>query len=220
MGAQESIYSPSGVRGFSLIVRHSPFSLLGGLIFSRNVDTKFYLLLLNILPKWTTSGALQDREKLTEAFCEYYSNGGVEGASELVKERFEISRKYGFSDDALSRMDIGLAQALLANSVPITTWMVLRIFSSPSLLAEIRTEVEGLLVHNGTDIKDETGLIDFTRIRTECPLLVSVWQELLRTTSHLPSGRTVLEDTVIQDKYLLKKDATVLIFSGVLHADE
>jgi cytochrome P450 len=203
-----------------LVVAHSPFYLLRRLTFLRNVDTKFYLLLLNILPEWTTSGALQDREKLTKAFCEYYSNGGVEGASQLVQERFKIARKYGFSDDALARMDIGLAQALLANSVPITTWMVLRIFSSPSLLAEIHTEVEGLLVQNGTDIKDQTGLVDFTRIRTDCPLLVSVWQEVLRTTSHLPSGRTVLEDTMIQDKYLLKKDATVFIFSGVLHADE
>ena len=123
------------------------------------------------------------------------------------------------SDDALARMDIGLAQALLVNSVPIATWMLLQIFSSPSLLTEIRTEVEGLLVQSGTDAKDQVGVLDFTRIRTECPLLVSVWQEVLRMTSHLPSGRTVLEDTMLQDKYLLKKDATVFIFSGVLHSD-
>jgi cytochrome P450 len=136
-----------------------------------------------------------------------------------VQERIKIGRKYGMSDDALARMDIGLAQALLVNSVPITTWMLLQIFSSPSLLADIRTEVGEPLVQTGTDAKDHVGVLEFTRIRTECPLLVSVWQEVLRMTSHLPSGRTVLEDTVLHDKYLLKKGATVFIFSGVLHSD-
>jgi hypothetical protein len=92
------------------------------------------------------------------------------------------------SDDALARMDVGLAQALFVNSVPITTWILLQIFSSPSLLADMRTEVGGLLVQNGTDVKDQFGVLEFTRIRTECPLLVSVWQEVLRMTSHLPSG--------------------------------
>jgi hypothetical protein len=175
------------------------------LIFSRNVDEKFYLLLLDIAPKWTASGAAQDREKLTESFCEYYNNGGLADASSLVQERIKIGRKYGMSDDALARLDIGLAHALLGNSVPITTWMLLQIFSSPSLLAEIRTEVEGLLVQSGIDAKDQVGVLEFTRIHTECPLLVSVWQKVLRTTSHLPSGRTVLEDTMLHNKYLLKK---------------
>jgi cytochrome P450 len=220
VGAQKSIYSAPGVGETVLVsVDFLHFYWHSRLIFSRNIDEKFYLLLLDIVPKWTASGAAQDREKLTKSFCEYYNNGGLEGASYLVQERIKIGRKYGMSDDALARLDIGLAHALLGNSVPIVTWMLLQIFSSPSLLAEIRTEVGGLLVQNGTDAKDQTGVLEFTRIHTKCPLLVSVWQEVLRTTSHLPSGRTVLEDTILHDKYLLKKGATVFIFSGILHSD-
>ena len=51
------------------------------------------------------------------------------------------------------------------------------------------------------------------------PILFSTWQEVLRFTSHLPQGRTVLEDTVLDSRALLTKGATLLIPSGIIHAD-
>jgi cytochrome P450 len=177
------------------------------------------MLLLNVFPKWTTAGAAQDRERLTQAFIEYHTTADLSEAAELMRQRVDVGKKYGLSIDALARMDIGLAQALLINTVPITTWMLLHIFSNPALLTELRIEVEQLFVRDVTESGTREGLVDFTKIKEECPLLVSTWQETLRMTSHLPSGRTVLEDTMLKDRYLLKKNATVFIFAGVLHAD-
>lgn len=177
------------------------------------------MLLLNIFPKWTASGAAQDREKLVQSFIKYHAEGGLEDAARLVQETTKVGKKYGLSDDAIARFDLGIAQGLLANSVPVAAWMVLHIFSFPSLLAEIRSEVERLVVPEKSENGSRILKVDFARIRTECPLLVAVWHEVLRINSYLPAGRTVTEDTIIQDEYLLKKDATVFIFSGVLHAD-
>lgn len=176
----------------------------------RVFENKFHLLLLDVLPKYTSLGALQSREKVSKAWYEYHKDGVPDGAAELVQERVAVGRKYGLSTDALARLDVGLAQALLINTVPISAWMLLHIFSSPSLLSQIRGECAQLM---------ENGSLDHTKIREKCPLLVSTWLEVLRFTSYLPSGRHVLEDTVISDRYLLRKGATVLIPSGILHAD-
>ncbi len=177
------------------------------------------MLILNFLPNWTGGGAAQDREKLVQFFTKYHNTADLSRSCQLVQQWVGIGKKYGLSTDALARIDIGLAQALLVNTVPITTWMLLRIFSNPALLGKLRVEVARLLIDNVSDSNQNQGLLDFTRIKEDCPLLVSTWQEILRMNSYLPSGRTVLQDTIVQDKYLLKKGATVFIFSGVLHSD-
>ena len=101
---------------------------------------------------------------MTKAFYDYHKNGVPDDAAELVQERVAIGRKYGLSTDALARLDVGLAQALLTNTVPITSWMLFHIYSSPSLLSEIRGECARLT---------ENGVLDHTKIRDKCPLLVS-----------------------------------------------
>jgi cytochrome P450 len=97
--------------------------------------------------------------------------------------------------------------------------MLLRNFSNHALLAELRIEDEIFFLENVSDSNERKDLLDFTRIKENCPLLVSTWQEVLRMNSYLPSGRTVMQDTMVQGQYLLKKDATVFIFSGVLQSD-
>ena len=155
-------------------------------------------------------GAYQAREKVFKVFCDYYAKGVPDDASALVNARIAVGHKYGLSTEALARLDIGLGQALLINSVPISSWMLFHIFSSPSLLEGIRSEVATIC---------NDGHMNVRAIKEACPLLVSTWQEVLRFASYLPSGRTVLEDTMINDRYLLKKGATVLIPSGIIHQD-
>ena len=176
----------------------------------RTFERKFHLLLLNFLPKYISSGGYDGREKAYDGFCKYYKDGIPTGASELVHARIEVGRKYGMSIKGLARLDVGLAQALLINTVPITAWMLLYIFASPTLLAEIREEVSTIC---------EKGNMNQSKMRKQCPLLVSTWNEVLRFTSYLPQGRTVLEDSVLEDRYVLEKGATVLIPSGIIHGD-
>jgi hypothetical protein len=104
---------------------------------NRNVEANFHMLILNLLPNWTASGAARDREKLVEVFTKYHNTVGLSQACQLVQKWVRIGKKYGLSTEALARIDIGLAQALLVNTVPITTWMLLRIFSDPALLGGI-----------------------------------------------------------------------------------
>lgn len=176
----------------------------------RLFEGKFHLLLLDLLPKMTTFGGYGARENVTSAFCNYYKDGIPAEASDLVRERIAVGRKYGLTTEALARLDVGLAQAILLNTVPVSVWMLFYIFSSPSLLDEIRSEVQPLF---------NNGNIDPSKIRGLCPVLCSTWQEVLRFTSYLPQGRTVLEDTMLEDRFLLTKGATVLIPSGIIHAD-
>ena len=177
---------------------------------SRLFEGKFHLLLLDILPKITSFGGYGARENVTSAFCSYHKDGIPVDASDLVRERIAVGRKYGLTTEALARLDVGLAQAIVLNTVPVAVWMLFYIFSSPSLLDEIRAEVLPLF---------NNGNIDPSKIRGFCPVLTSTWQEVLRFTSYLPQGRTVLEDTMLEDRYLLTKGATVLIPSGIIHAD-
>lgn len=208
MGQDESYGRPQSRKG--LLVRISLDQHDRVIDGFRAFESKFHLLLLDILPKLSGMGAHQAREEVCKAFSEYYSNGVPEDSSALIKARIAVGRKYGLTTEALARLDVGLGQALLINTVPISTWMLFHIFCSPSLLNEIRVEVSKICLE---------GHMDISRVREACPLLVSTWQEVLRFASYLPSGRTVLEDTMINDLYLLKKGATVLIPSGIIHQD-
>ncbi len=176
----------------------------------RMIEEKFHLLLVDIFPRWTSAGGYRARENVTSAFRDYYKDGIPADVSDLVRDRAAIGRKYGFSTDALARIDIGMAQAFVVNTIPISVWMLFYIFSSQSLLDEIRSEVLPL-VHDGT--------IDPSKIRNACPALTSTWNEVLRFTSFLPQGRMVVEDTMLDDRFLLTKGATVLIPPSIIHGD-
>lgn len=52
-----------------------------------------------------------------------------------------------------------------------------------------------------------------------CPLLSALVQETLRLQSTSASGRIVLEDTLVENQYLLKKNAILMIPSAELHSD-
>ena len=115
---------------------------------SRLFESKFHLLLLDILPKLTSGGGYAARENVTAAFKKYHEADIPADASDLVRSRVAVGRKYGLTNEALARLDVGLAQAIVLNTVPVSVWMLTHIFSSPTLLSEIRAEVLPLF-HNG-----------------------------------------------------------------------
>lgn len=123
-----------------------------------------------------TFGGYRARENVTSAFCDYYQDGIPVGASNLIRERVTTGRKYGLTTDTLARLDVGFAQAILLNTVPVSVWMLFYIFSTPSLLDEIRAEVSPWC---------NNGVIDLTNIRLACPVLNSTWHEVLRVFSYL-----------------------------------
>lgn len=68
-----------------------------------------------------------------------------------------------------------------------------------------------------SDPDSPTHRIDIPKLRAQCPLFVSVYQESMRLNSTNASVRKVLADTLIADTYLFAKDAVVQMPSAAIH---
>lgn len=71
-----------------------------------------------------------------------------------------------------------------------------------------------------TGTSDSAGTIrhiDITKLKSTCPILTSSFQEVLRYRSMRTSIRQVMEETVLEDRWLLKKDSMIQMPSRVMH---
>lgn len=59
--------------------------------------------------------------------------------------------------------------------------------------------------------------MNVAQLTSHCPLLVSTWQETLRVTAATVATRTVTEDTLLNDTYLLKKGGFIQMACGPMH---
>ena len=180
------------------------------------------MLLLNVLPSLTARKGYRAREAYARAFADYHGKGDYEGASKITLERRRVADKYGLSTDRLARWDLGLVLAILVNAAPSCFWLTVYVFSDPELLSELRREVLPLLTRSepsdGSSVPIVT--LDITRYNKNCPLLVSTYQETLRLVAAISSNKSVLEDTVIGDRYVLKKGGILQIPGGIIHTDQ
>jgi cytochrome P450 len=109
--------------------------------------------------------------------------------------------------------------ALLVNTNPAMFWLLFFIYSNSALLADIRAEVDSTLEISNSADGSLTRFLDLTKVKSKCPLLASTFQETLRHKGMISSIRQVMEDTVLDGKYLLKKDALVQMPARVVHMD-
>ena len=97
--------------------------------------------------------------------------------------------------------------------------MLYHIYSDPVVLDDCRKEVPKVMtvVHaaQGTVSRN----LDITRLKSACPILGSCFQEVLRRHAVGTSVRQVMHDTVLDNKYLLKKDSIIIMPSVVVHTD-
>ncbi len=175
-------------------------------------------ILVGLLPSIMARKGLAARAKVVQAFEHYFRTGGHKQASVLMRNRYETSFKNGISVEDIARYEVGGATAILVNTAPAAFWMLLLIYSSPGLLNEIRKEVDPIL--HTTELEGEvTRSLDVTSLKANCPLLTSTFQEVLRYRSIGTSIRQVMEDTVLNGQWLLKKDAMIQMPSRVIHKD-
>lgn len=175
-------------------------------------------LLVGILPSVTANKGLAGRAKVVRAFEHYFDTKGHEQASILMKNRYETSTKNGVSVKDIARFEVGGSVAILVNTAPAVFWMLLLTYSHPGLVDELRKEIGPMMTEqtrNGERIRS----LDITSLKTSCPLLTSTFQEVLRYRSVGTSVRQVMEDTVLDDKWLLKKDCMIQMPSRVIHKD-
>ncbi|MCJ1398838.1 hypothetical protein MMC11_002039 [Xylographa trunciseda] len=184
------------------------------------IENNFTMILVNIVPAVTAHKAHVARAACVRAFVSYFNNGGVDDASALLKARYTANTKYGISVDDQARFEVSDVFGILANTAPASFWTISHIYSSPTLLEDIRKEIIDILL---TEAKDNGSrlvrTIDIAKLKTACPLLLSTFQEVLRVTTHGTSVRWVVEDTMLADRYLMKKDSIIQMPSAVIHAD-
>jgi cytochrome P450 len=108
--------------------------------------------------------------------------------------------------------------AAVTNAIPISFWMLSYMLAGHGIACSVREELKSIVTMKVID-GVSTCEIDPVLIRGHCPLLVSIWEELLRLTSQPTLGRSVTSDTVINDEYLLKAGSVVQIPTGITHLD-
>ncbi|KIW09078.1 uncharacterized protein PV09_00026 [Verruconis gallopava] len=175
------------------------------------------LLLVNVAPSITARKAFRGREKLVKALETYLREDHTKTASKLIQNRVEISVRHGWKVDMLARAELSFLFAGIVNTAITSFWLILHIFARPRLLDEVREELQAAF---GTlSINKKRQALDATKIRNECPIFMSVFRETLRVGSENSSTRIVMADTVLADKYFLKKDSVLQISGGAMHVD-
>ncbi|CZR52713.1 related to cytochrome P450 7B1 (oxysterol 7-alpha-hydroxylase) [Phialocephala subalpina] len=175
------------------------------------------LLYLNLFPSVTASKGYQARKLFAAEFKKYYDAGHDKDAAAIVKGRKRVLGGGGYTTDDLGSFDIGILVAATMNSNPALFWLLIHIYSSPSLLSSIRAEVENITSLKTSSSGQKTADINISALNTSCPLLVSTWQETLRLTDATVSSRVVATDTLLDDTYLLKKGGVIQMACGPMH---
>ncbi|KAI1343072.1 cytochrome P450 [Xylariaceae sp. FL0016] len=181
------------------------------------------MLLINVFPSFTAPRAYEGREQLSAALWKYLEAGHHLKASKIVQKRIEIALNHGWTLEMIAREELSFLFAGIVNATTSTFWILLQIFADPELLAIVRDELEPLLKSNKSDDQANTGMkrrISISDLKEQCPMLVAVYRECLRLGSDNFSTRIVKEDTVLADRYFLKKGSAVQIAGGVIHADQ
>lgn len=143
-------------------------------------------------------------------------------ASEVVRERERVLRDAGVSEDDIAKQEASFCTAVFPNTVPTMYWSVVELFSRPDVLDAVRRELEANAVRRSDDDDDDdddarVSVLDVAALKTRCPLLLSVLQETQRTRAVNAMVRKVMDDTVLDGRYLLKKGNFLQIPSQPLH---
>ena len=179
------------------------------------------LLLVKIFPTVTARRGYNGRDTVFRAIKHYLECRHFENSSDLMKVRHYAAAKNGLSLDDEARFEFANAIGVLVNTAPTTFWVLTHVYQDCALLKALRSEVEQVTSSEGTDTysSDDIRVIDVAKLQSECPLLESTYQEVLRFHSFGTSVRMALEDTLLLNRYLLKKGSTIQIPSHVLHSD-
>jgi hypothetical protein len=172
-------------------------------------------LIAKVFPSLIARKGYMARERVTSALVDWVQKGYYHEASHLIQERIRLNSTK-FNMEQVAQVELSVMFAILTNAVPTACWVISYLYTQPTLLSEVRQELEksDLVKSNGT-----SRIISITKLKTCCPLLVSIFREILRFYAANTSARQVLEDTIIADKYLLKKGNMVQIAGDAIHKD-
>ncbi|ESZ97926.1 putative cytochrome P450 [Sclerotinia borealis F-4128] len=182
-------------------------------------ESQLMTTLVGFLPSVFARTGIAARARVVTAFERYFEAGGYKEASILMQSRYETGAKNGVSVSDIARYEVGYAIAILVNTAPAAFWIMFFLYSNPSLLQEIREELDAIMEVSLDSNNKTIRTLDITNVKASCPLLLSVYQESLRHLSMGTSVREVVRDTVLEGKWLLKKDSMIQMPSRIIHMD-
>ncbi|KAK2594819.1 hypothetical protein QQS21_007447 [Conoideocrella luteorostrata] len=151
-----------------------------------------------------------------DAFESYFNTLLLENddMSALIAERFKFHVKNDIPFRDIARIEVGQALRLISNMRPAVFWLLYHMFSDSAILEECRAELSKACVEH-----DGVYTVDTAHLSQSCPVLASTFQETLRFHGTGVSPRAVIDDELLDGRFLLKKDAIVLIPAWVHHRD-
>ena len=170
-------------------------------------------LMMGVFPKWTARKAYNGLERCTRGFMEYIKEKRYTKAYELLQRRRQFHEDEGLSLEDQARCEVPMMLGINVNAGITAFWVLNNIYSRPSLLAEIREEIQSHALV-------EPDRISFSALRDKVPILNSIFRESMRVTAPMSSARYVKEDTLLADTWLLRKGTVVQIAGPVLHANK
>jgi len=181
--------------------------------------------LLGVIPPWLSNReALKAREVVVQSFIRYQSEGHYteqHGASHFIQKWTEHHMQAGIKNDDIARLHLGLLFPLVAGTIPTAFWLIYHLFSDENVLQTCREEVsKALTVEEAAETSNCTLKVNY--IKTSCPTLLAVLNEVYRVHGIGTGIRVAVEDGYLADRntgasHLIKKGGIVLIPVRVQH---
>lgn len=135
----------------------------------------------------------------------------------MVAETYNQNIDHGLAPGEAAKLEIGASLAALGSGPNLAFWLLYQIFTNTAALEAIQNE---LCQSSGEDLEcgvPTRRILKLNKVRSNCPTLVAMMNETLRYHSATISVKEIQRDTVLADKYLLKKDAIAMIPGQSVH---
>ncbi|RDW91917.1 hypothetical protein BP5796_01311 [Coleophoma crateriformis] len=163
------------------------------------------LLSVAIFPSIIARKGHEGQQRLDKAFQDYYQGGHFTSASLFIQNRINSYLAQGISLDQIPNCEGAILGAGTMNSVPALFWLICFILVDEKLHVALREELSSITTRIGA----QTVCLNTSELGRTCPLFTSTFHEVLRFTNAEVGNRIVMEDTLLEGRWLLKKDAVV-----------
>ncbi|KAI9707822.1 MAG: hypothetical protein M1820_004427 [Bogoriella megaspora] len=168
------------------------------------------------LPPWLfVPKAYAARERIVAAFSKYFAADSQNRGSELVKARYKVLKEYGIPESDIARFECVNGFGILLNLTPTAFWTTWHVFSNPELLKNVREEAKAALGNSDA----LSGNFDLSKIN-KMPVLESTMKEALRFHASGQAARMVMDDHMLDDRWMLKRDSYIFIPNKAPHFDK
>lgn len=176
--------------------------------------------MMNVVPSVSARKGIQARTLMTTAFLKYFQSGALATGSVFAQNRYASAAKHKVPLTDIARFEVVNLIGTLTSTIRTVTWMLYHIYSDPEALRDCREEISKVVsASQAAEGKPFLRTLDITAIKSNCPILGSTFQEVLRHHALGTSVRQVMHDTLLENRYLLKKDCMILMPSVVVHSD-